>query len=78
MSKWWYNEGVEETGPYQPGTLPERYTLDEIIEMLESVERIQKTSPLHQQALEYLKQYRELLALIDQWQRSAAQKWPEK
>jgi len=33
---------------------------------------------MQKQALEYLKQYRELLVLIDQWQRSAVQKWPEK
>ena len=67
-SKWWYSEPPELA----------RYTLDEVIDALEQVERIRETSRMQKQALEYLKQYRELLVLIDQWQRSAVQKWPEK
>ena len=78
MNKWWYSEGNEETNPRQPGELPERYTLDEIIDALEQVERVRETSRMQKQSLEYLKQYRKLLVLIDQWQRSAVQKWPEK
>ena len=64
MKKWWYREDIEETNPHQPGVL-EWFTLDEIISTLEHVNQIREASPFQMQALEYLKQYRDLLALIE-------------
>ena len=55
---------IEETNPHQPGTLA-FYTLDEVIDTLERVNQIRELGLLDMQALEYLKQYRDLLALID-------------